>query len=243
MGNEVTTQKYLTTEDYFAAVAGEAQTLKGGGSGKAFLKFSGDDGDYTYGAENVELEIGSQLVMNPTSFRRGWVIWKDNKVVHEIMHNMEQGPPPAEGALPNHWGVYAKGEGPVQQQTIEFSTTEEPYVEMIFQANNVSKRNALGTVLKEWGESYKLHPKKWPVIEIGNHEFDAKVEGRKIKKMAPVFKIIAWISEEEMNSMKSGDGTPADYEQETGQAAADPVQAVTAIAASPVAPAKKRGRF
>lgn len=252
MSNDLTTQKYLTNEDYFAAVAGEAETLKGGGSGKAFMKFSGDTGDYNYGSDDTELAIGTQLVLNPRSYKRGWVIWVDSKVVYEIMHSLEQGAPPVEAALPANWGAYAKGEGPVEQQTIEFATTDEPFVEMIFQANNVSKRRALAALLKEFGVSYKLHPDpdqpksfKYPVVEIEAREFETKGEGRKVKKWAPAFKIIAWISEAEMIAMK-GEGTPEDYQPEADETPAvenKPAARPAAVATKAAEPAKKRGRF
>lgn len=239
MGNEVTSKQYLNNDDYYAAIAGEAATMTGGGGGKAFLKFNGDDGEYSYGADDTELSLQSQLVMNPGSFKRGYAIWKDSKVVHESMLSVLEGLPPSIQSLPD-FGPYKKSEGPTEQQTIEFATTEEPFIEMIFQANNVSKRRAMAALMKDWGGQYKLNKGKWPIVEIDEREFDIEVDGRKVKKHAPAFKIVAWVTEEDLASMKGEN--PADYEEET---APQPVEQPkpAAIEAKPDKKTRARGRF
>lgn len=244
MSTEVTAKKYLGNEDYFAALAGEAATMTGGAGGKAFLKFSGDDGEYVYGSDDKELPLGSQLAVNMLSFKRGWVIWKDSKVVHEIMTGVEE-PVPSQASLPYH-GPYLKSEGPSEQQTIEFATTEEPFIEMVFQANNISKRRAMTALLKNWGATYKMNPGKTPIIEIDEVPFEIKAEGRKATKHAPVFKIVAWVSDDEIQSMKGEN--PADYQAsapEAGQAehARLEAPAKAAIPAPAAKPRAARGRF
>lgn len=216
MANEVATRTNSFTavsDEAFGKLANEASKLKGGGDGMAFMKFSGNDGDYAYGADDTSLELGTQLVMNPMSYKRGWIIWVDGEVVHEDMYSIEQGEPPTKGQLPDK-GPYGEEDGPNEQYSIEFKMVDEPFVEMIFQANNVSKRRALAKLLKDFGSSYKAHPGLLPVVEINEREFESKGQGkRKYTKHAPVFDIVDWISPEKLSELSegaAGDYTDAD---------------------------------
>lgn len=215
MSTEIATRSgtaVATNDDYYAALAAEASNLKGGGDGKAFMKFSGNDGSYSYGADDVPLDNGTLLVMNARSYKRGWVIWVDSEVVYEVMKPLGEDAP-TKASLPDH-GPYSEEDGPVEQYTIEFGTMEEPFVEMIFQANNTSKRRALAALLKDFGAQYKLHPKAFPQVEISEKEFEGKTKGgRKVTKHAPIFKIVGWISEDDLNAL--AEGSPEDYEPET----------------------------
>lgn len=228
----------LSNDDYFAALAGEAEGLKGGGDGKAFLKFSGNDGRFSYGADDVELAAGTQLVMNPRSAKKGWVIWVASEVVYEKMVDFIDPHGPTKASLPDH-GPYGEDDGPVEQYTMDFATLEEPFVEMIFQANNVSKRRAFAALLKEFGKLFRLHPGCYPIVEIDSNEFEAKGDDgkRKYKKYAPVFKIVDWIAEAELNAM--AEGNPEDYEQDGEQQEAAQEVEQTPAPQAPAQPARR----
>lgn len=233
MSTEVTQTRtgfLKTNEDMFAALGDLADSIKGGG-GKPFMKFNGNEGTYSYGADDEELPLQTQLGMNPMSFRQGWVVWKGGEVVEEKMVGLGDAMP-AKGSLQDNGPYDGEGDGPQEQFTIEFATIEEPFVQMTFQANNTSKRRAMGTLLKEFKANFRLNPGKFPVIEIDAKEFEAKIKNskRKVKKFAPSFKIVGWITEEEMNALS--EGSPSDYEQEGGGEnaieGAAPVEAVEA---------------
>lgn len=209
-----TSGNYLSSnDDFYAALAAEAQTLKGGGDGKAFLKFNGNDGEFTYGADDEELPLKSRLAVNMKSYQRGWVIWVDGEVIHEEMA-LFPAPAPTKAGLPDK-GPYGEDDGPVEQYTIDFKMLDDPHVEMVFQANNSSKRRAMAALLKDFANGFKLHPGCVPVIEIDEREFETKTKGgkgRKITKHAPVFKIVDWMPETELAAMS--EGAPEDYEDE-----------------------------
>lgn len=206
---------YLATnDDYFAALAAEANTLKGGGDGKAFMKFDGNDGTFSYGADDEPLDLGTKLAVNMRSYKKGWVIWLDGEVVYEVMNSLEDGPPPTKGQLPDH-GPYGDDDGPSEQYTIDYKLLEEPFTEMVFQANNTSKRRALAALLKDFANTYKSHPGQAPVIELDENEFEAKTKGgkgRKVTKHAPKFKIVEWIDLADLDAMTQG--SPDDYEKD-----------------------------
>ncbi|AFU86598.1 nucleotidyltransferase [Caulobacter phage CcrRogue] len=223
MGNEVTTRSnggYLTSnDDFYAMIATEANNLKGGGDGKAFMKFDGNDGSFSYGAEDEPLKNKTRMAANLRSYKRGWVIWVDGKVVYEEMVALADGPQPTKGSLPDH-GPYGEEDGPVEQYTIDFRLIDEPYVEMVFQANNVSKRRALAAFLKDFGNSFRNHPGELPIIELDSNEFEGKTKGgRKVTKYAPKFKIVDWMSEKDLASLV--EGSQEDYDAGKGKALED----------------------
>lgn len=200
-----------STDDYYAALAAEAQSYRGGGGGSAFLKFNGNDGYYTYGADDTDLEVGTQAAMDPRTLKRGWICWKDGKVQEEIMMTLEEGVPPQKHALPDY-GPYGQDDGWSEQKTIEFVPIEGDAPSLLFQANNRSKMNALEAVMKDFARQFKNNPGMVPVIELGANEFEAKPRdgGRKVKKHAPKFVIKGWISQDEFASYKEGEGSNAD---------------------------------
>ncbi|USN15462.1 hypothetical protein KIKIMORA_03200 [Brevundimonas phage vB_BpoS-Kikimora] len=204
-------------EDYYAALAAEAQSYSGGGSNKLFLKFSGNDGTYVYGADDTPFEAGTQAAMDLDSFKRGWICWKGGKVQEEIMLGIAEGKPPVEGHLPDH-GPYGPDDGWSEQKTIEFTTIEGEALTLLFQANNKSKSRALEAVIKDFGRQFKLNPGMVPVVSMGSttFEFTPKEGGRKLRKHAPEFRIVGWITREEFLSYQ--EGAPDDYEDALGGA-------------------------
>ncbi|USN16275.1 hypothetical protein PAPPERLAPAPP_05370 [Brevundimonas phage vB_BpoS-Papperlapapp] len=231
-----------STDDYYAALAAEAQSYRGGGGGSAFLKFNGNDGYYSYGADDTDLEIGTQAAMDPRTLKRGWICWKDGKVQEEIMMTLEEGVPPQKHLLPDY-GPYGQDDGWSEQKTIEFVPIEGDAPALLFQANNRSKMNALEAVMKDFARQFKNNPGMVPVIELGANEFEAKPRdgGRKVKKHAPKFTIKGWITQDEFAGYKEGEGSNADdyaAEGEVNQQAALPAPEPTP---EPAAEAPKRG--
>lgn len=216
MSNELTTRGasalITSTDDYYAALAQEAEGYRGGGGGPLFLKFNGNDGYYSYGADDIELVLGTQAAMDPKTLKRGFICWKEGKVQEEIMMSLAEGLPPAKHLLPDH-GPYGVDDGWQEQKTIEFKTIEGDFLTLLFQANNKSKMNALEALMKDFARLYKNYPGQYPVIELDENEFETKPKdgGRKVRKHAPKFKIVGWMTEEELLALSEGD--PADYQE------------------------------
>ncbi len=207
--------------DYYAALAAEAQTYKGGGGGLAFLKFSGNDGYYSYGAEDTDLLDGTRAAVDPMSLKRGFICWNDGEMIEELMYSLMEGNPPAKHELPDHGPYKAKGDGWSDQKTIEMKTIDAPFVQLLFQANNRSKLNALEALMKQIVREVKAYPGCYPIIEFGHSTFEAQERneagekvGRKMTKYAPVFTIVDWIPEEELAAL--AEGAPEDYEGAEG---------------------------
>jgi hypothetical protein len=232
MGNEValrqSTALATSTDDYYAALAAEAESYRGGGGGALFLKFNGNDGYYSYGADDTDLPLQSQVAMNPRTLKRGWICWLGGQVKEEIMMSLEEGLPPAKHLLPDY-GPYGKDDGWSEQKTIEFKTIDGEGLTLLFQANNKSKMNALEALMKDFARQYKANPGMIPVVELDENEFETQPKnedgskGRKVRKHAPKFKLVGWMSEEELLSLTEGaEGDYADGEGPVEEDGAEP---------------------
>lgn len=199
--------------DFADQFAAEAGNVAGGGGGKAFMKFDGNSGDFSFGANSEELELGSRLVLDVTSYARGWVCWKDGNVVEEVMVPLSEGHPPRKHELTDHGPYDEDGDGWVEQYTIEMRQLEDEQVQMIFQANNASKRRAMGALMKAFAAQFKKHPGCAPVVEIDQTSFEIKGK-RKITKYAPIFNIVEWLSAEELGELFAVSDAPAEEEED-----------------------------
>lgn len=251
MTNEVAVrpQGYIAnTADYYAALAAEAETYKGGGNGCLFLKFNGNDGYYSYGADDTDLYLETLVAMDPHSFQRGWICWLGGQVKEEVMLSIVEGQPPAKHMLTDH-GPYGKDDGWQEQKTIEFTTiggdrAEDPEsgLKLLFQANNSSKMKALEALIKDFGRAFQNHPGMVPIVEINERSFEAQPKdgGRKVTKHAPVFKIIDWMSHEKLLTMSQG--APEDYEEGVTDDLDGAQQALPAPEPEPAPEAPRGGR-
>jgi len=212
-------------DDFLARLSNVVDNMKGSGGSHAFLKFDGKRGVYSYGADDVELQPGTQLVLDYRSLRQGWIIWLNGNVADEIMVDPMTTAIPTIRELPDH-GPYGKDDGPREQQTVMLKMIEDPFVELKFQANNKSKMYALGGVMKDFIKSYKMHPGCYPIIDIDSNSFEGKDKetGRKYKQFAPKFKIVSWMSADELNAMS--EGNPEDYDQAEENQVEEEVQAL-----------------
>lgn len=189
------------------ATAGEDMA----GTNGTYLKFNGNSGEFTYGQEAEELALGTKLAVNMNNFRRGWICWVDSEVVDEVLVRVVEGKPPAENQLADH-GPYVKNDdrndGWSEQAAVDFRDIETGK-EFIFKHSSASALRALGTLLKDYGKDYKNHPGEVPVVVLDTSSFTPKNK-KWGKKYSPIFRIVEWVSEEELMS-RFGDNA-ADYE-------------------------------
>ena len=213
MSNALTTTGggfLAASADTYADLEAAAAELGGGAGGGIYLKFNGNDGIFTYGSTGDELPLGSQVAFNPTSLQKGYICWKDEEVVDELMV-------PFSARLPNkadltdHGPYEEKNDGWQEQSIVDFKMTEEPFHDLVFKATGIGKRNAVARLMQDFVKSYKANPGLIPIVEVDEVEYESKAKGaRNAKKHAPVFKIVAWVSEADLVAMQEGGA--ADYD-------------------------------
>jgi len=240
--------------DPFARAAKEM-----GGTRANFLKFDGNNGDYTYGPDDdkKELEHGDQLACNMATFKRGWICWKEGEVADEVMVPVVEGEPPAAATLKDH-GPYASyddgsEDGWTEQASVEFRDLESGML-FLFKVSSRGAKRAMSALLQDFSKVYRQKLNQVPVIEIGATSFEPKVgkgDGPKKKvgkKYAPSLKIVGWVPAAEFLELAAkGDAAAAEEapaEQPAGDSGAeDPSNYQTEPAAEPVAePVAKEDR-
>lgn len=222
-------------DDPFASAGSDMSS--GGG---LYLKFNGNTGEFTYGAEGAEIPKGALLIANPAEGRRGWICWKDEEVVDEIMKRIVDGAPPEEYELPDH-GPYTKNDdgsedGWSKQSAIPFLFREEDgnIVELTYKTSSISALRALGELFKQYAKAYKSHPGELPVVEFDVSSWIPKNK-KWGKKFSPVFKIVDWKSEEELAA--EVEGSEGDYDDD--DAGEEVVEQIEAPKESPKEEVKK----
>jgi hypothetical protein len=191
-----------------------------GGSSAIYLKFNGNSGEYTFGAEAEELPHGTRLAVNMEGFRRGWICWKDEQVVEEIMVRLIDGRPPAKSELTDH-GPYVvteeRKDGWSEQAAVNFRdlTTNREYT---FKVTSKSALRSLGNLVQDFSKLYKTKPGLAPIVEIGSVTWMPKVK-KHGRKHSPVLKIADWIAIDELNATSGDDA--GDYENESDGSAED----------------------
>ena len=193
-----------------------------GSSGSPFLKFSGKTGKYTWGADDNEIESGHQLAVNMESFEVGWICWKDDDVVDEVMVNVSQGGrKPGKGTLTDHGPYDDDNDGWKEQAKVSFRSIEDGE-QYDFKVSSASGVNVMRGMLTSFGKLMAEHPDEVMVIEIDAETFEVTVINEKTGKKKkqtnykPVFDIVGWMSVEELEEIVgSSDGeNPEDYDGE-----------------------------
>lgn len=203
-----------------AAVAGNLDPFATAGQDMAgsqgtYLKFNGNSGEFTYGAEAEELPLGTRLAVDMNSFRRGFICWVEEEVVEEVMIRVVDGKPPEKHELTDH-GPYVKTEDRTDGWSEQAAVTLRDIAtgkEFTFKHSSLSALRALGTLLKDFAKDYKNHPGELPIVELDTSSFIPK--NKKFgKKYSPKFNIVEWSSEEELMS-RFGENA-SDYQGDEG---------------------------
>ncbi|XAI95929.1 hypothetical protein [Microcystis phage Mwe-JY26] len=192
-----------------------------GASGGLYMKFNGNTGDFTAGAESDEVPHETKLVAMMDGFSRGWICWVDNEVVDEVMVPVIEGKPPAESDLEDHappegYAKHADGteDGWSEQAKLVFRSLETGE-DLIFKTSSKSGLRALGNLARDYGRQFRNHPDELPIIELSALDFVPKANKKIGKKYAPVFKIVDWISVSEVEALAdnagSGEEDPGNY--------------------------------
>jgi len=224
MANEIATRNnnsVSTTVSNGNPFMQAASALGGGNEGLTFLSFSGKNGEYTYGAGKEELDDGWEGTVNMNSAKRGHICWSDSTVVGEDMVRVLDGNPTPKNQLEDH-GPYSSDDDGWQEQ-ISFEVVElKEGEQLLFKNSSKSGLRAFGNLLAAYGKAMMkgqnigdngedLHP----IVKFENMEFTPKnSKSKKDRAYAPSFKIIDWISEEELAEKFGGAENPDNYDND-----------------------------
>lgn len=206
-----------------ASLAAQASALRQAASnvglagGVAILKMD-KTGTWVFGADQTEVQEGSQWAVNPFSFVHGYIAWGDGEVLGEKMRPVQQPLPELDAAPANSKRGWEMQVG----MSLKCLNGEDEGLEVRFAATSVGGKRAvqeLAVAIAAQVDADQSAPV--PVVEFEVEHYQHKSYG---KIFTPVFLVKRWIGM---------DG------EDTGAAAPAPAKAAAPAMRAPVAAAAK----
>lgn len=158
--------------------------------GKPFLRMK--NGDWMYGAENVDVEEGSTWQVNVFSLCHGWCCWtnyakeekKKNELLGEVMASMADGKP--------HRPAEIDGWEFNEQRSFDLKCTsgEDAGTEVHYKTSSVGGMRAVDELLVAIQGQLAVDPAHpCPVLRLNTDHYDHNTYGR---TYVPVFEIVGW---------------------------------------------------
>jgi hypothetical protein len=217
----------------------------------------GRDGVWIYGADNVEVEDGSEWAINPMSLQHGFICWKDipqgskdkPELLGEEVRSMFQ-PLPVKEALPD----YGPANKWVEEILVDIKciSGEDEGEQVIYKPSSTGGMRAMKEVIGAIMEAIDKHPDTpVPVITLGNDSYQHKQYG---KTYVPQLQIVRWIGmdgvapETPAEEKKQAEAQVSKTKQAVPAAAADQVEddeaedEVTQVAETPADTGERRRR-
>lgn len=198
--NEVTTQQSGAVAEY----GGNAFTSygeKAASVGLPILKFT--KGDWLYGQEGDEIDIGTRFLANMDGLKQGWIRWENLRPAEEHLFLVVSGEqPPKRGDLgctdQEYWDTDDNGNprDPWQfTNVLPLRFLEGDREECTFNTTSRGGIGAIGVLCKAYGKEFQQRPGQTPVIEVGvdSYQHSNKSYGR-IK--VPTLTLVGWVDED-----------------------------------------------
>ena len=205
------------------AVSSLSQSLRklestAGPSGIVILKMD-RTGHWVFGADQTEVEEGSNWAVNPFSFVHGFIAWGDGEVLGEKMASVSDPLPELDAAPPGA----KKGWETQVGMSLKCITGEDTGMEARFTTTSVGGKRAVQELAVAIAAQVdKDQSKPVPIVMLGNEHYQHKSYGR---IYTPAFGALEWVS------LTAESGAPA-----------APAPAPTAEAPAPAPAAGRRRR-
>jgi hypothetical protein len=174
------------------AVASLSQSLRkleaaAGPSGMVILKMD-KTGHWVFGADQTEVEDGSQWAVNPFSFVHGYIAWGDGEVLGEKMASVSDPLPELDAAPPGA----KKGWETQVGMSLKCISGEDAGMEARFTTTSVGgKRGVQELAVAIAVQVEKDQSTPVPIITLGKEHYQHKSYGR---IFTPTFGVKEWVS-------------------------------------------------
>lgn len=189
MNTAVATTKKSSMTAALAAAQSFANT------GGDYLQISGKTGIITYGKDEKELPAGSELAVNMKTFAQGWIYWRSEKVLSELMAKPFDGEIALqEGELPDVGPALDDDERWNKQASVEMRLLDGGQ-DLTFKVSSWGGVSAMQKLLSDY---VKELPQKGDdaVMIISIEAVGRMAKEKKYGKVyAPVFTILEWTTE------------------------------------------------
>ena len=189
-------------------------------SGLPILKMSKNDGSWSFGQNNAEVQDGSPWLVDTGSFQHGIVVWSESKIVHE---EMVEGwaDAPAIPSAPHPTGQPYKRQTSVKLRCLDGEDADTEVIYKISSDGGTERLAELGRIAgARIGQYADSSPYLYPVVRLSCDFYKNKTHGSNTYK--PVFELMGW----------------ADAEGNMEEAAHKVVEMQKPAAAEPAKPAK-----
>jgi hypothetical protein len=179
----------VSAEALINALAKTTSKLAQDGGGSSFLRLS-KGGFFIYGADDIEVEEGSQWAVNPNSFMLGYVAWPaegTGKPVGEEMRSITD-EPLIESQLPNVGAPWAQ-QGAMQLMCV---SGEDVGTQVIYKTSSKGGLRGFNDFLNQVFTHLSANPgtkEIVPVVELLSDSYRHQTYG---KIYTPVFNIKSW---------------------------------------------------
>lgn len=172
----------------------------------AFLKFSGNTGEFSYKGQVIE--HGSVFAFNMMEMRKGWICWKDGKAQEQHMVRVLSAERVLEKDELTDHGPYKEGEGWAEQIGVTIRDLEGGD-QLELNLSSKGGRNALIRLANEYGTKARMNlddngDPKVPLVEVSAQSFKSKLAAG--TKWAPQFKIVQWMTMDELAVLSENAG-------------------------------------
>ena len=158
----------------------------GGGEGTAILKMD-KTGHWVFGADQTEVEEGSNWAVNPFSFVHGYIAWGDGEVLAEKMVPVSEPLPEVDLAPPQAkrgWELQV-GMG------LKCMSGEDEGLEVRYSVTSVGGKRAVQKLALDIAAQVGTDQSKpVPVVKLKKDHYTHKSYGR---IFTPVFEIVGWL--------------------------------------------------
>ena len=174
------------------AVSSLSQSLRklestAGPSGIVILKMD-RTGHWVFGADQTEVEEGSNWAVNPFSFVHGFIAWGDGEVLGEKMASVSDPLPELDAAPPGA----KKGWETQVGMSLKCITGEDTGMEARFTTTSVGGKRAVQELAVAIATQVdKDQSKPVPIVMLGNEHYQHKSYGR---IYTPAFGALEWVS-------------------------------------------------
>lgn len=200
----------------------KVQTSIPAAGGEPILRM-GRDGVWIYGAENIEVEVGSKWAVNPLSLQHGYICWKKipegskekpEKLGEKLVSMYED--KPLKSALPTFEGSEWAEQTSV---TLRCISGEDEGEQTDYKPSSVGGANAMKDLIGKIMQQLDRDPAKpVPVVVLKSTSYQHKTYG---KTYTPVLEIVDWIGMDGTAPAAAEEPETQDDEPETEQPAQD----------------------
>lgn len=173
----------------------------GAPNGSDYMNFSGKRGILQIGQDKRQVNSDELWVVDVTSFEEGWVCWKGGQPAANRLSNIYTGVPVPQPDF-NEFGPFDtnRGDGWFQAKAMVMKSLDNDQ-QGYFKINSVSGVSEMADLFGKFSQKAAAGLPAWPVVSVSSEPFTSNG----FQNYKPIFNVQAWLSDEQLQSLATGD--------------------------------------